>query len=259
MIDITNAKNEFNKYVANYDPTNGRIKLKQDHILRVAEICKNIAIDLNLSEDEIKVAELIGLFHDLGRFEQVRLFNTYNDKICGIDHADFSNKVLFENNFIRKFISDDSYDEIIKKAVFNHNKLHIEDGLSEKELLFAKIIRDADKLDIIYTSTCYEFADVFWYKEFDVEKINEQIVENFAQTKLLEYKYVKTNADQSMCFFSYIYDLYFEYSMKYLKNTKLLETFVQRIKEVFPSPIIHSQIDRVLIIANNYLNEHIKN
>ena len=259
MIDIINAKNEFNNYVSNYDPTNSRIKLKQEHILRVAEICKNIAIDLNLSEEEIKVAELIGIFHDLGRFEQVKLFNKYNDKVCGIDHADFSNKVLFENDFIRKFITDNNYDEIIKKAVFNHNKLHIEPGLSEKELLFAKIIRDADKLDIIYTSTCYEFKDVFWYEDFNIEKINEQIVENFAQTKLLEYKYVKTNADQCMCFFSYIYDLYFEYSMKYLKNTKLLEIFVKRIKDIFKSPIIHTQIDRVLVIANNYLDSHITN
>lgn len=258
MIDINNAKKVFQDYVSNYDPTNGRIKLKIDHILRVSEICKNIAISLNLTEEEIKVAELIGLFHDLGRFEQVRLFNTYNDKVCGIDHADFSNKVLFENNFIRKFIEDDKYDEIIKIAIFNHNKLNIEPNLSEKELLFSKIVRDADKLDIIYTSTCYEFLDVFWYDNFNVEKIDEQIVENFAQTKLLEYKYVKTNADQSMCFFSYIYDLYFTYSIKYLKENKYLELFVQRIKEVFPSPTIHKQIDRVLDIANTYIDKQLK-
>ena len=47
--------------------------------------------------------------------------------------------------------------------------------------------------------------------------------------------------------------------MKYLKNTKLLEIFVKRIKEVFPSTTIHSQIDRVLVIANKYLDSHITN
>lgn len=256
MIDITNAKNEFSKYVSNYDPSNGRIKLKIEHILRVATLCKDIATNLNLTEEEIQVAELIGIFHDIGRFEQVRLYNTYNDKACGIDHADFSNKVLFENNFIRKFISDDSYDEIIRKAVYNHNKLHIDLSLSEKELIFAKIIRDADKLDIIYTATCYDFSNVFWYDDFNIDKINEQIIENFEKTILLEYKYVKTNADQSICFFSYIYDLYFPYSMKVLKESKHLELFVKRVKEVFHSPIIHEQIDRVLNIANKYLEKN---
>lgn len=256
MIDIQNAKNEFYNYVSNYDPSNGRIKLKIEHILRVAEQCKDIATNLNLNNEEIQIAELIGLFHDIGRFEQVRLYDTFNDKACGIDHADFSNKVLFENDFIRKFIPNNTYDEIIKKAIFNHNKLHIDSSLSEKELIFAKIIRDADKLDIIYTATCYDFSDVFWYDNFNIEKINEQIIKNFENTILLEYKYVKTNADQSICFFSYIYDLYFPYSMKKLKKSRYLESFVGRVKEVFHSPIIHKQIDKVLKIANTYLEKN---
>ena len=256
MIDIINAKNEFNKYVKNYDPTNGRIKLKIEHILRVSEICKDIAINLNLNEEEILLAEIIGLFHDIGRFEQVRIYNTYNDKACGIDHGEFSNNVLFKNDFIRKFIPENTYDELIKKAIYNHNKLHIDSSLSEKELLFAKIIRDADKLDIIYTATCYDFSNVFWYDDFNVEKINEQIIENFEKTKLLEYKYVKNNADQLICFFTYIYDLYFPYSMQLLQKNKHLELFVKRIKTVFNSPILHEQIDKVLNIANKYLEKN---
>ena len=38
MIDIEIVKNEFNKYVEQFDPTNGRIKIKIDHIKRVAKI-----------------------------------------------------------------------------------------------------------------------------------------------------------------------------------------------------------------------------
>jgi len=55
--------------------------------------------------------------------------------------------MLFEDGLIRNFIVDDKYDDIIRVAVFNHNKLEIEAGLNEKSMLFAKIIRDADKLD----------------------------------------------------------------------------------------------------------------
>lgn len=35
-------------------------------------------------------------------------------------------------------------------AIKNHNKYKIEDGLTSKEEFFAKLIRDADKIDILY-------------------------------------------------------------------------------------------------------------
>ena len=57
-----------------------------------------IAEYLGLAEEQVKLAELIGLFHDLGRFEQVRLADTFSDKDSGINHAEQSNKVLFADN-----------------------------------------------------------------------------------------------------------------------------------------------------------------
>ena len=151
MIDIINAKKEFKNYVANYNPEHPRVALKISHILRVAENCRVIAESLNLSEEEIKLAELIGIFHDLGRFEQVIIADTFSDRDSKINHAEQSVKVLFEEGLIRRFIEEETYDNVIRKAVYNHNRAGIEDGLTEKELLFAKIIRDADKLDIFYS------------------------------------------------------------------------------------------------------------
>ena len=106
MIDIKNAYKEFDKYVANYDPENHRVQLKIDHIKRVAKNCKKLAEELNLSEEEILLAELIGIFHDLGRFEQVRIANTFSDKDSGINHAEMSAKVLFEDNSVYKQYSN---------------------------------------------------------------------------------------------------------------------------------------------------------
>ena len=70
MINIENANIEFNKYVSQFNPNEGRIKLKIDHIKRVAILSKKIAQNLNLGYEQIKLAELIGLFHDIGRFKQ---------------------------------------------------------------------------------------------------------------------------------------------------------------------------------------------
>ena len=86
MIDIINAKKVFNEYVKKYNANDGKIALKIAHILRVADLSKKIAISLNLSEENIELAELIGLLHDIGRFEQVRIYNTFIYKIS-INHG----------------------------------------------------------------------------------------------------------------------------------------------------------------------------
>lgn len=104
MIDINNAYKEFDKYVSNYNPEHPRIKLKIEHIKRVAKNSKKLAKSLNLPKEKQDLAELIGIFHDLGRFEQVRIADTFSDKDSGINHAELSNKVLFDDGLIRNYI-----------------------------------------------------------------------------------------------------------------------------------------------------------
>ena len=67
-IDITKAKKVFKEYAKNYDPNDKKIKLKIAHIERVSQVAKQLAEKLNLDEEDIKLAELIGLLHDkIGR------------------------------------------------------------------------------------------------------------------------------------------------------------------------------------------------
>ena len=150
MIDIEKAYNEFDKYVLQFNPNNKKIKLKIDHIKRVAKMSKKIAQELNLNDEQIKLSEIIGLFHDIGRFRQAQLYDTFNDRMS-VNHAELSVEVLFDENVINNFNIEKKYENIIRLAVLNHNKNKIDDNLNNEELLFAKIIRDADKLDIYYT------------------------------------------------------------------------------------------------------------
>ena len=153
-IDLEKAKKEFLKFTENYDLRNKDILRKQKHSLRVMEISKQISNELKLNEEEIQISALIGLLHDIARFEQRKLYETFHDT-KSFDHGDYGEKILEKD--IRKYIETNQYDKIIKTAVRNHNKFKIEDGLSEKENLFSKIIRDADKLDIFY-----EAVEMFW-------------------------------------------------------------------------------------------------
>lgn len=70
MIDIKNAKEEFIKYTKRFDLDNENIKGKQGHSIRVMRICNQIAKNLGLSNEQIDIATLIGLLHDIARFEQ---------------------------------------------------------------------------------------------------------------------------------------------------------------------------------------------
>lgn len=254
MIDIENAKKEFKKYVSNYNPEHPRVALKIDHIERVAENCKILAESLNLPEEEIKLAELIGYFHDLGRFEQVRVANTFSDRDSGINHGEYSVKVLFEDGLIRNYIQDTKYDSIIKEAILNHNRASINPNLSEKEMLFSKIIRDADKLDIFYNITFSDINAMFWYEDFDCKEINPTILKQFEEGDLVDYDLIKNNADLMVAFYAYIYDLYFEKTLQIVKSNNYLDTFYNRAITVFTSPKVLEQLAHIHEIYKKYMN-----
>ncbi len=179
-------------------------------------------------------------------------------KIVGINHGEYSVKVLFEDGLIRNFIQEECYDEIIRKAVYNHNRAHIEPNLTEKEELFCKIIRDADKLDIFYVTTFEEFLPLFWYKDFNQEEIGQSVIEDIENRRLVDYANVKNNADQITIFFAYIFDLYFDVTLKKVAENKYLEQYNEKVKQNFASKKIHKQSDYLLGICNEFINEKLK-
>lgn len=103
VINRKNVINAFAEYVRNYDPSDEKIKLKIDHTYRVAGLCQRIAESLGLSEPDVDIAWLLGMLHDIGRFEQIRRFGTFNDA-QSVDHAEFGADLLFKEGLIRKFV-----------------------------------------------------------------------------------------------------------------------------------------------------------
>lgn len=255
MINIEKANIEFDKYVSQFNPNNGRIKLKIEHIKRVAMMSKKIAQNLKLSDEQVRLAELIGLFHDLGRFKQAELFNTFNDKIAG-NHAELSIKVLFDEDLIDKFDIQEQHKEIIKFAILNHNKDRIEECIDNDQELFAKIIRDADKLDIFYTICEYDFQSIFWYSDFNCGPINELIIDNFINNHYIDYSCIKSNSDQIPIFYAYIFDLNFDFSIKFLTQEKYLKKFTERVYNEFSNDLVKKQVKKIYEISSDFLDKY---
>lgn len=153
---INLSQKKFDEYYNSFqeltEEQQNNFTIKKDHSKRVAETAIVLAERLKLGAADRYLAFFIGLFHDIGRFKQLIEFNTFNDS-KSVDHADYSLQVLKEGNFFE--LLDERQRNIALLAIENHNKRELPKGLTEDELLFSKLIRDADKLDILKVLSDY--------------------------------------------------------------------------------------------------------
>lgn len=252
MIDILKAKKAFKDYVKNYNPEDEKVKLKIIHIERVSQIAKKLAEDLNLEREDVELAELIGLLHDIGRFEQIRRFHTFVDK-DSINHGEYGVKVLFEDGIIRNFIEDDKYDKIIKLSILNHNRAKIEEGLNDRENLHARIIRDADKTDIFYILTIGDKKAIWEKEDLSNDIISDEIYREFIEDKLINYKERKTSADILVSHFAYVYDFNFAETLNIIKENNYLDKLYKRF--VFNNAETMEKYNDIYRVAKKYLEE----
>lgn len=159
-IDRARAHRAFAEYTAPYDVQDPKVKLKIDHTYRVAALCARIAQSLPLPPEEVDLAWLCGMLHDVGRFEQLRRFGTFDDA-KSIDHAAASAEVLFDRGEIRNYLEDGGEDALLRTAVANHSAYRLPAGLDARTLQFCNILRDADKIDILRVNVEVPFEEIY--------------------------------------------------------------------------------------------------
>lgn len=250
MINLKEAEKEFVNYTSNFDLTEQHIERKVRHTFRVEEICEEIAKLLELDEEKIDLAKLIGLLHDIGRFEQYTRYKTYED-FRSIDHANLGVDILEKDNYIKKYIETEEFDKIIKKAIYNHNKYSIEEDLDEETEIFCKIIRDADKIDIMYEATCE-----FWKDNIqDIEKqfVSKKVYEQFMNKQIIDKRYVENYLDGVIVNIALIFDFNFKYSYNLIKEKNYINKTLDRFN--FKNEKTKEEIKLIRKIANDYINE----
>lgn len=251
MIDLEKAKQEFIKYTSGYDSNIVQIKRKIYHSLRVMEISHNLAKNIGFLPEEIELATLIGLLHDIGRFDQYTKFKTFND-LKSIDHGDEGVKILEKDKYIKNYIDNEKYELIIKKAIKNHNKYKIEENLSYEEEKFCDLIKDADKLDILYES-----VEAFWNdvkEKIKYEEISKEVFEQFKNQKLIGNEKKFTYLDEVVGVISFIYDINFEETLKKIQKENYINLILDRFEY---NEKAEKQIQEIKIIANEYIDKKI--
>ena len=265
-INFSMAKQVFNDYIKQFDEKDGSILLKITHTYQVVNLSEYIAQEQGLDEESINLAKVIALLHDIGRFKQVTVQRSFSDKT--FDHAEYGNQILFEENLIRKFIKTDKYDEVIRKAIYNHNKYKIEDGLSETEELQCKIIRDADKLDNFRVKDENNFEDSFpkirdeskqetndIIADLEKSSISDTVYNDFLAHKCIKLDDRKTLLDYWICVLAFIFDLYFKSSLKYIYDKNYIDVLIDKIN--YSNEETKARMDVIRKCAKEYLENEI--
>lgn len=213
----------FDEYTSNYNLKDKGIYLKYHHSYAVSNLMKDLAISLDLTDEEIEIAKVIGLLHDIGRFEQWKKFASFNDK--NVDHADESCNYLFNDGHIREFLDDDKYDLVIENAIRYHNKLTVP-KMDEKSSLFTKMIRDMDKVDI------YKQCAIHYEYTFNKEEVTKEVIDCFNKEMSISHSIKKSKSDGIITMLAFLFDINFEESFDILVDTDNFNLFLSVVDVV---------------------------
>lgn len=206
---------------------NANLKMKEEHSQRVREEMSYLAEELGLSDNQRRIADAIALFHDVGRFEQFVKHRTYNDS-RSVNHCLLGVGVLRREKVLEQV--DRREKELIEKAIEYHGLIEIPSGLEEELLLFSKLIRDADKLDIFYVVLEYykqyrdnptEFVLELDYP--DKPGYSDEVVEWILRGQRIDYGRLRTLNDAKLCQLGWVYDVNFTVTLKRIKQRRFLE------------------------------------
>lgn len=259
MIDIKYARCAFKEFLNQYKTKELGFDLKVSHTYHVLENARNLADRLGLSEEDKYLAELIALLHDIGRFEEITFLKQFDS--VKFDHASYGVKMLFEDNLIREFIKDNSYDEIIKVAINNHSRLKIEEGLDERSLLHAKIIRDADKLDNFRVKREERIEAIFPGKvkdksDMENSSLSTTVYESVMSKNCVNIQDRKTALDYWVCVLAFVFDLNFKPSYEMVKENDYINSLIDRF--CYQNLKTKEQMEQIRITINEYIENKIK-
>ena len=227
--------NNLNKWYISYydsftelsDDQKKNFDIKKEHSFRVAGLSVQLAGKLEFNFEEQKLAYFTGLFHDIGRYRQLEEFNTFHDA-KSVDHAEYSIQVLKEEKVLDKFEIENG--ELILTAILNHNKLKLPEKLSGQELKFAKLIRDADKMDILKVLTDYysnRNATPNHTLTWELPKgtyVSKAVSKEILDGKLVSKKNVVSEIDVKIMQMSWVYDLNYRPTFEYLLKKRFMES-----------------------------------
>jgi hypothetical protein len=257
--DLIYLKSWFADYTRSYYSSDQEdqknILLKVEHTHNVCGNIKRIAEALSLDGNQIRLAETAALFHDLGRFPQYAEYKTFRDAVS-VNHGLLGSKTLIRENVLRQ-LPDDERQLIIQTVKF-HNAFAIPSVLDGDIVLFLKLIRDADKVDIFrvfikyYESPEEERASATAFSVPDSPEYSKAMLSCITNRHVASYSSIRTENDFKLMKLSWVYDMHFNESVRLLEERGYLNSIIDKLPQT-------EEILSAVTVLREYVARRLKN
>lgn len=236
----------FEEYIKKIDMSNSWAKAKYFHSLKSMDLAKIIATNLNIfNEEEIVIVQLIALFHDIGNFEQ-KNYN-YLDNFEE-DSTMKSIEILFDEGLIRKITNETKYDNMIKVAIFCHNKDGLPKNIDEKMICACNIMKDVHKLEELRMVINYPYID---------NRINTYpstlVYNEFKLFRPLKRELSDNNADNILIVMSNLFGLNYKISYSIVEEKQYIEKITNSL--IYEDRKIEKFFKQIEIVLRNYIKK----
>lgn len=215
---------------------NRNIRLKEEHTREVCVFMNLLVDSLTLSPADRNLAQAVALCHDVGRFEQYRRYRTFKDS-ASLNHALLGARVLTEEKILATL--EPAERRLIACSVALHNVFRIPAGLDGRRLLFLRLIRDADKLDIwqifidFYGQAEGERASAVGLGFPDLPYCTPAVVETLLRGEMVNLATLRTLNDFKLLQLSWVFDLNFPASRRLVRE----RGYVERLAATLPDDV----------------------
>lgn len=189
-------------------------RVKLDHSLRVYAEARGLvlahAADLERAGLSARAALLAALFHDVGRFEQYERWKTFNDR-SSANHARLSVRCCLREGFLAGL--EPSERRLVMGAIMLHNRRFLRRSAHTPLGLLARLLRDADKLDICplmidYFSTEGEKPAFIRLDAIEhPENYTPHVLDCLRQGRMASYEHLRWSNDMKLLILSWVYDV----------------------------------------------------
>ena len=215
----------FEHYIAkNYNIHDQVIADLFEHSIQMMEKMHQLGLLLKLEERQLLLAQMIGLLHDFGKFEQWRRYQVDYDNI--VDHGTLGADLLFKENVIEEFNQNIEEYQTIYEAIKRHNQFEIDDKASADDQIFIDMIRDLEKI--------HQFEKLI--KE-DLSlvacEITDSMKESYCMHKPIKATELKTKADFILMVLGMVDSLVYDESIALFSDDHYLDLLSEDMSEAW--------------------------
>ena len=248
----------FSDYVQTFqsgNPEHDRnIDLKDEHTRRVCTEILDIGRSLRLNPEELCLAEIIALFHDVGRFEQYARYGTFSDHRSE-NHAELGVKILRKHDVLEGLKQSER--ELILRVISYHNRPDLPEKETKECLFFTKLLRDADKVDIWRVVTDY-YQRKNGLRNATIElglpdtpEISDEAYADLMAGRIVKIHSIKTLNDFKVLQMALIYDVNFPRTFQIIRE----RGFMEMIRDALPQS---AKVLEMYSTIRSYLEKHVR-